>query len=199
MKNPDEAIDRMLKGLRDAEAPQGMERRILEVVSQSAPAHSRWTSVFLKAQPWAIAAAAAIVVSLAASLALHRNHQVDHAAATPKLHTSPAVTTAQTEVAATIIPQHKKSLGVSLQTTTAPKTEAISDEDALAISEMLAPSKPAPPLPLTHQEKLLAEVVHHGAPEELATLRPDVRARQIEISKAEFHDFFEPPPVKDNE
>ena len=73
------------------------------------------------------------------------------------------------------------------------------DQEALAVSEMLAPSKPAPPLPLTHQEKLLAQVVHQGQPEELATLRPEVRAKQMEISKAEYKDFFEPPPVKDNE
>jgi hypothetical protein len=75
----------------------------------------------------------------------------------------------------------------------------LSAEDALALSEMLAPSRPAPPLPLTHQEELLAEVVNRGGPEELSSLRPDIRARQMELSKAEFHDFFEPPPAKDNE
>ena len=30
MKRPDEAMERVLAGLRDAEAPVGMERRILE-------------------------------------------------------------------------------------------------------------------------------------------------------------------------
>jgi hypothetical protein len=81
----------------------------------------------------------------------------------------------------------------------APHAHPLSDEDALALSEMLAPSKPAPPLPLTSQEKLLAVVVHHGEPEELASLRPEVRARQMELSKAEFHDFFEPLTAKANE
>ncbi len=64
---------------------------------------------------------------------------------------------------------------------------------------MLAPSKPAPPLPLTRQEKMLADVVHRGEPEELASLSPEVRARQMELSQAEFHDFFEPPPAKASE
>jgi hypothetical protein len=77
--------------------------------------------------------------------------------------------------------------------------EPLSSEDALALSEMLAPSKPAPPLPLTHQERLLAEAVNRGGPEELSSLRPDVRAREMGLSEAEFHDFFEPPPAKDNE
>ncbi len=79
------------------------------------------------------------------------------------------------------------------------KPEALSAEDALAVSEMNAPSKPAPPLPLTHQEKLLAEAVHQAGPKELSSLSPEVRARQMELSKAEFHDFFEPAPAKDNE
>jgi hypothetical protein len=73
------------------------------------------------------------------------------------------------------------------------------DQEALAVREMLAPSKPAPPLPLTHQERMLAQVVHKGEPEELATLRPDVREKQMEISKAEYQAFFEPLTVKDNE
>jgi len=64
---------------------------------------------------------------------------------------------------------------------------------------MLAPSKPAPPLPLTRQEKMLAEVVHRGEPEELASLSPEFRAKEMELSRAEFSDFFEPPPAKDNE
>jgi hypothetical protein len=64
---------------------------------------------------------------------------------------------------------------------------------------MNAPSRPAPPLPLTRQELLLAEAVHQAGPEELSSLSPEVRARQMELSKAEFHDFFEPPPAKGNE
>jgi len=86
-----------------------------------------------------------------------------------------------------------------VKASSAPHAHPLSDEDALALSEMLAPSKPAPPLPLTSQEKLLAVVVHHGEPEELASLRPEVRARQMELSKAEFHDFFEPLTAKANE
>ena len=32
MKNPDEAINRVLTGLRDAESPEGMNRRILDAI-----------------------------------------------------------------------------------------------------------------------------------------------------------------------
>ena len=32
MKNSDEAIERVLAGLRDAESPEGMERRILDAM-----------------------------------------------------------------------------------------------------------------------------------------------------------------------
>ena len=41
-----------------------------------------------------------------------------------------------------------------------------SDEDSLAVSEMMAPSQPAPEVPLTEQERLLLQVVRRGDPEE---------------------------------
>ena len=36
MKNPDEAIERVLTGLRDAESPDGMNRRILDAMRDGA-------------------------------------------------------------------------------------------------------------------------------------------------------------------
>ena len=95
---------------------------------------------------------------------------------------------------------HRKMLGVvSLHKKNSDNPEDITDLDALAISEMNAPSKPAPPLPLTHQEELLSETLHQTGPKDLSSLRPEVRAKLMELSKAEFHNFFEPPPAKDNE
>ena len=64
-------------------------------------------------------------------------------------------------------------------------------EDSLAMREMMAPSQPAPPMPLTKQEKLLLRLVHKGDPVELAMLNPELRARQIAEGRAEFQRFFE--------
>jgi hypothetical protein len=54
-------------------------------------------------------------------------------------------------------------------------------------------------MPLTEQEKLLLRVVHHGAPEELAMLNNDARAKQEADSQAEFQRFFEPATTEDTE
>ncbi len=79
-----------------------------------------------------------------------------------------------------------------------PRTTTVSGSDAIALSEMHAPSHPAPPLPLTPQEKLLLRIAHKGDPVELAMLRPEIRARQQAEGKAEFEKFFELPTSGDN-
>ena len=79
------------------------------------------------------------------------------------------------------------------------KTQSLSEEDAIALSEMRAPSHPAPEMPLTQQERLMLRIVHGGDPVELAELDPQVRAAQYAQQKAEFKDFFEPPKTGDKE
>lgn len=56
--------------------------------------------------------------------------------------------------------------------------------------EVNAPSRPAPPLPLTRQEKLLVRFVHTHTPEELAAIDPAKWAAQDEQQRAEFNRFF---------
>jgi hypothetical protein len=64
------------------------------------------------------------------------------------------------------------------------------DRDAVAVEAMHAASYPAPPMPLTEQEKLLLRLVHKDDPVELAMLDPKVRALQELEDKAEFQRFF---------
>jgi hypothetical protein len=64
-------------------------------------------------------------------------------------------------------------------------------EDSLAMSEMMAPSQPAPEIPLTEQERLFLQVVRRGDPEELAMLEPEKRAARSETEKEEVERFFE--------
>lgn len=203
-RSPNEAIDRVLSGLRETEPPDGMRERVLRSARERTSKRHRWSLQLglTGTRWWAVPAVSVTMIALAVSWTVAHNHrsvrETTHAPAnlSPTNHL-----TAETHLgsAPTARPSHEARL-LSEHTALA---EPISGEDALAISEMLAPSKPAPPLPLTHQENLLAEVVHHGAPEELATLKADVRAKQMEIAQAEFHDFFEPPslnppPVKGN-
>jgi hypothetical protein len=58
------------------------------------------------------------------------------------------------------------------------------------MSEMQSPSFPAPPMPLTEQEKLLLRIARKVDPVEMAMLDPRVRAMQDAEEKAEFQRFF---------
>lgn len=197
--HPDEAIDRVLTGLRKAEPLDGMQQRLLRTARERAGARRRWS---LKAaagttSSWAVAATAMAMIALAASWMLMRSHRTPHetAHAVPAHLPSANAPVVETRLSSTGVtpmqPAHRPG-GVFAEKAAAP-IEPVSDEDALAISEMLAPSKPAPPLPLTHQEMLLAEVVHQGDPVELAMLDPKMRSSAFADSRAAFADFFAPP------
>jgi hypothetical protein len=75
----------------------------------------------------------------------------------------------------------------------------VDDMDALALEQMRAASQPAPPLPLTKQERLLLHVAHEGALEELAILDPAKRAAQDKEERAAVERFFEPKRAEANE
>lgn len=56
-----------------------------------------------------------------------------------------------------------------------------------------AESFPAPPMPLTQQERLLLRMAQERDPHELLALNTDVRAAQDEEDKASVSEFFNPP------
>jgi hypothetical protein len=68
--------------------------------------------------------------------------------------------------------------------------DVVLDSDSAALEEMHAASYPAPPMPLTEQERLLLRLVHKDDPVELAMLDPKLRALQDLEDKAEFQRFF---------
>jgi hypothetical protein len=61
---------------------------------------------------------------------------------------------------------------------------------------MRAPSYPAPPLPLTEQERLLLRIVHKDDPVEMAVLNPVLRAARDAEDQAEFQRFFVKPVIE---
>jgi len=209
------AVDKVLAALRNAEAPAGMEDRILRTLEARRPSRGsifplsfpKGIGVFSPSRSRLKSAPAYITASLAlASLLIAVSFiQSTRRGVTPTpLQTVASPTAPRFPNASGGLdrqsPNHLPSRPIhGAKPASVSLAQPVSDEDALALSEMLAPSKPAPPLPLTRQEKMLAEVVHRGEPEEMNSLRPEVRARQMELSKTEFHDFFEPPPAKDNE
>jgi hypothetical protein len=70
-----------------------------------------------------------------------------------------------------------------------------SDEEA-AMKDMRTASFPAPPMPLTEQERLLLRVVHTGDPVEIAMLDSKQRSLEEMKEKAEYQRFFARPPIE---
>ena len=63
-------------------------------------------------------------------------------------------------------------------------------QDLPAVGQTQEASFPAPPLPLTEQERLLLRLAHRGDPENMAILNPKVREAQTAKATEQFQQFF---------
>ena len=86
-----------------------------------------------------------------------------------------------------------------IQTTSLRRKAVGRDRDRAALPLTRIASHPAPPIPLSNEEKLLLRVAHEGHSVELAMLNPEMRARQKAEASAEFQRFFGQPTTQDNE
>jgi len=227
MKNSEQAMEALLAGLRDAEAPAGMERRILKAVEdcRSARSRSSWRRLrpaWLRtptrpaaAPPWAwgvefgfgLAGTVAVVlaVALAVSKSVSQPHPIVHGSAEPKQRPRPSEARAAAARAAAVqtavqvaVEEHAQPLPARFLVgatekrgrTNARPVAILSDSDSIALSEMRAASRPAPPEPLSRQEKLLLQIAHQGDPKELVKLDPASWAAQVAEEDMEFQKFF---------
>jgi hypothetical protein len=212
MKNSGEAMEKVLAGLRDAEAPAGMERRILDGLlgleeRGAMRSRSGWRQLLpiwlvAPARPVAVgslvcgvALAGIFFVALAIPAIRRLGHAPVQARRNSELVGSPLL--GASEAAA------KSAEHASLQSGVRPRGQikaeegrnaesaaAVVDSDAVALEAMHAASRPAPPMPLTEQERLLLRLVHKDDPVELAMLDSKVRALRDLEDKAEFQRFF---------
>jgi len=227
MKNSEEAIEKVLAGLRGVDAPEGMERRILNSLDDSLDGlrngesrrlRSGWRELIpvgLGMSAWQMAGGrviwgVALAGAFVLAVAVPTMRRVGRAAVDSKRSVAPvesstgvagveAVPRANSEAAAkrglrVSTGSHARSIGgAKVQSAT------VDDMDALALEEMRAASQPAPPLPLTKQERLLLHVAREGAAEELAVLDPAKRAAQDKEERAAVERFFEPKRAEANE
>ena len=63
-------------------------------------------------------------------------------------------------------------------------------------SEDAQVSHPAPPIPLTEQERILLHYARNGNTGDLAQISNESKAAKEDQDKQEFQAFFEPPPIK---
>jgi hypothetical protein len=196
---PDARIDQILNALRTTEAPSGLEQRIAARLAQAAEARTQSAitnpttfsyvtvilnavkdpcSSFVGAKLYTAAAALTLLLTLTTLTLLHRTPSTTArtlpTALTPtpvrglegaglqSRHNAPIRTAAlATERISHSSPQPSP---------TAPTSTEQQDPDAIALAETLAPSRPAPPLPLTEQEHLLLAATRPGQPIEVAEL-----------------------------
>jgi len=209
VKNSEDAIEKVLAGLRDADAPAGMERRIHEAVENRASARSRrgwrkWKSIWLLRPAPLVAgrpviygvALAAVFTFVLAISTIHRHEdspaqaKITPAAKTPTsretLLPAPSVVVAKdTQLSAPVPSRARSKRKINVR-----RAGLAPDRDSVAQREMRAASRPAPPLPLTEQEKLLVQFVQTHSRQELAAVNPMKWAAHDAEEKAEFDNFF---------
>ena len=222
----DNTIDRALSALRDAQPRAGLEDRILTSLEHRAAASQPMRfRVSTHLALWAATSAAILAIAsliilhhqitptnaVILSEASHRDAQsknpdTAHRATDPEpfstsnLAIEPTHRTAHRLAnSSTAMPAPCAQSGCPVHDGgTAVGMSGISQTptDAQLLADLHAPSHPAPPLPLSSQEKLFLHMVRYGNLTELAELNPVVRAQHDDDETADFKAFFpDPPPI----
>jgi hypothetical protein len=212
MKNSDEAVARVLAGLRDVEAPEGLERRILNGMEERAAARrSGWSwlrrvaTAPVDARRWLLwgAAFAGMMVIGVAVPAVRRLVQVPVASKIGVKADAPLTRRALAVAAndaASVWQGAKERVAESRTVRAAAEVRRADGAGAnvagVVTSEMRGASFPAPPMPLTEQERLLLRIAHKGDPVEVAILDPKMRSLQEREERADYQRFFARPVIE---
>jgi hypothetical protein len=206
MKNSDEAVERVLAGLRETETPAGMERRILESVRDIAPRRSWWRPMMplllMERRRWAVAVAGVIVVSSMACWTVLREQRPGRENARTKRQVAPGSSTSpEVQVAAAKMQQplaERPAVRWKGKRNERRVRGVREDGSAVALHERSMANLPAPEAPLTAEEKLLLRMAHRHDPVEMAAMNPLLWAARDAEEKSEVQRFFEPSTTGDN-
>ncbi len=214
----DEQIETVLHALQHVEPSEVMQGRILSALqaakaAQSTPAgrHRRplLAASFSGAVPWL--AAAAILLAVGSTLLLHR-HELRGTHPKRMVSTGLGSSTAifsQEDRSPTSIGQRST---VTFNSTDPERVPHVSQRPGIRLKASAethvsearrgAPtdladdrSFPAPPLPLTEQERLLLLLVRHEPPTQLAQLTPPARDANLHREEDRVTEFFMPAPL----
>ena len=179
MMDSNEAIDRVLTGLRDVSAPAGMEQRVHAAMEHRAAQETgrHWRS-------WSLGLAAAVVLLAVGVISIRPRGSHTEAVASvaqplvlPNPEPASEARARNTEILRVAQNEHGHR--------TSAKRETVQQEATTSI--------PAPPMPLTEQERLLLQLAHRTDATELTPLNAEARAKQNAAFDAEFQEFFAPP------
>ncbi|MBS1820932.1 MAG: hypothetical protein JST61_02975 [Acidobacteria bacterium] len=202
-------IDRVLSALRNTTPPIGMNRRILNIlearsslkgvskniapvrgVIPSGAKRSRGIPAFSNASTgkylrWTTTAAVATLAAVAL-IPLTQRHTLSPTAGTQQITSQ--LPAPQTPTAITVTVQSSYKSFAPLRPSRPRRIETSLSEETTPISH------PAPPLPLTEQEKLLLRFARQSHPNDLVQISGEVKAAKEAQEAAEFTAFFAPPP-----
>lgn len=196
----EERVDTVLTALRNAEPTAGIEARILAMLqcAERSKAHERarwWLPAW--GLSWKSYAAAAVLFAAAAGALLYPHTAVRRAVdrsgiarRQPSIGTSPHSAGREAALASTDafeLRQTGRASGRRLQVTARIATGLPSP----AHNDI---SFPAPPLPLTEQERLLLRLAHSEPPRQLTGLTSAVLNAGIQHEKDAVSEFFAPRP-----
>jgi hypothetical protein len=187
MRDADGTIERLLAGLRDAEPPGGMERRILEALDgmgarEMAASNSLWRRPLRPA----IAILLACTVILMVAFTVQQHKHVPGQQFVP-LKPKAGLNGAPNILASLRVDQKPQHPPVD-QRVRSPR--GTTSRVPPSTGEAQTASFPAPPLPLTEQERLLLRLAHRGDADNMAILNPAVRAAQTAKATEQFQQFF---------
>jgi hypothetical protein len=202
MKNPEEAMEKVLTGLRDVDAPAGMERSILRALEERAVVQSR--SDWRRFWPvWLVMPVRPVVIGIvtcgvalagvvAVVLAVPAIRRVGRAPVQLKSEAAPVEPVRSVPSAAVANDAGSSLPGRDVRFVAKAKLVSAAAVNSTDSAALRAVSYPAPPMPLTEQEKLLLRVAHKGDPVEFAMLDPKLRAVKDSEEKTQFQSFFAP-------
>ncbi|MBS1799863.1 MAG: hypothetical protein JSS95_08565 [Acidobacteria bacterium] len=198
----DHQIDCVLNALRDATPPTGMDRRILNILeahslsksvipSEATKSHSRGIPAFRNARTaalvqWTAAAIAALVIAAIFTFTSHRRTTSPTTATTT--HTTPAPAQPVTTIIHTT-PHSTTTAHANVKLTQPQPAEATEPAEDAQLSH------PAPPIPITDQERILLRYTSHGRTEDLAQISNEHTAAKEQKEAADFQAFFTPPEI----
>jgi hypothetical protein len=188
MNQSDTQVEKVLRGLRDVEPDASLQQRITWALRKQSE-HRAESLPWLRLSPWRLAGAAvACIAILTVVMTLpHKNaveqHQLRSDAPQALLPNAPA----NAKPSSAFVSRRG-----SMATAARPHLQPAETPHDIARVETSAASSsvPAPPMPLTEQERLLIRLAHHDDPVQLAQLSSARREVRYEQEKQKVSDFF---------
>jgi hypothetical protein len=183
MNDNNQNLETVLRGLREAHPEPSLELRIAQALRDARlePAPVSWFGSWSLALgiAGAMVACVVFVAILQRSPRDQRKNIVAHQTASTQQMAPPQPSL---QAAGPVTQRDQASVPHAVHTTR---------EEGGSMAQV--ESFPAPPMPLTEQERLLIRLAHRDDPVQLARLAPGPRAARYQAEKDQVSEFFKPP------